>query len=582
MRRLNWTLVWLFVVGVAFVQAAELRDVSWKCKGTGDCSVVYLFNAASGLPSYFQKYDSDRQVLKVAFSNTSISVEPNTWPIQAAATGLKSLTIKNETSAKGTPLLVLEWAVGRDVHADNNPVTLENDGRFVMKLATHSPLISWDLLDANKKLAKSKPVVKPAEKAVSKPIVAPMVTGPIKAAKAAPVKPELKAKTPLVQPVSPVVVQAPVAAELAMKDASLPQSLVALSWLRGYGVEQFVIQFQGEAPKNIHLSDSSLVIPLPKASHPSATVQLTSSSLIKEMRMAKASLSGYDLILKFKSGAMQVLTRGPRIWVQANVATSPGLETWSIGSTGVTHHLYDGGSGEDELQSLDQFAQGISKQPISTSQTFLLRKGARDLIVVEENAVLRDAPNEVGKQLQVLKFGDHLQSIELENLYYKVKINDVTGYVNRRLVSYPDELSHLQSEKLQQLATVQKKQREAFDSAGVSADSMLNFDNPGEDRITYSSFGRRDPFIELKGVVNAGINIDGVELVGIIWDAEIPMVLLTDSRNPGVSYTLKEGDNILNGKVLKITQDEVLFLINEFGVSRRYTMTLPDKYGGKK
>ena len=34
--------------------------------------------------------------------------------------------------------------------------------------------------------------------------------------------------------------------------------------------------------------------------------------------------------------------------------------------------------------------------------------------------------------------------------------------------------------------------------------------------------------------------------------------------------------------LLKITQDEVLFLINEVGISRRYTMSLPDKYGGKQ
>jgi len=38
----------------------------------------------------------------------------------------------------------------------------------------------------------------------------------------------------------------------------------------------------------------------------------------------------------------------------------------------------------------------------------------------------------------------------------------------------------------------------------------------------------------------------------------------------------------LNGKVLKITETDVLFLIQEFGVSRRYSMGLPDKYGGKK
>jgi len=49
-----------------------------------------------------------------------------------------------------------------------------------------------------------------------------------------------------------------------------------------------------------------------------------------------------------------------------------------------------------------------------------------------------------------------------------------------------------------------------------------------------------------------------------------------------VSYTIKEGDKIMNGKVLKITQTDVLFLIQEFGVSRRYSMGLPDKFGGQK
>jgi len=86
----------------------------------------------------------------------------------------------------------------------------------------------------------------------------------------------------------------------------------------------------------------------------------------------------------------------------------------------------------------------------------------------------------------------------------------------------------------------------------------------------------------VKGLADDGINIDQVELAGIIWEAEEPMALLSDTKVPGVSYTVKEGDKILNGKVLKISQNDVLFLIQEFGVSRRYTMTLPDKYGGKK
>jgi hypothetical protein len=103
-----------------------------------------------------------------------------------------------------------------------------------------------------------------------------------------------------------------------------------------------------------------------------------------------------------------------------------------------------------------------------------------------------------------------------------------------------------------------------------------------EDRVTYSSFGRRDQFVEIKGLVEEGINIDQVELVGIIWEAEEPVAILVESKNPSVSYTIKEGDKIMNGKVLKITQTDVLFLIQEFGVSRRYSMGLPDKFGGQK
>ena len=85
--------------------------------------------------------------------------------------------------------------------------------------------------------------------------------------------------------------------------------------------------------------------------------------------------------------------------------------------------------------------------------------------------------------------------------------------------------------------------------------------------------------MEIKGLMEEGINIDQVELVGIIWESDVPMAILVDAKNPNVSYTVKEGDRILNGKVLKITQTDVLFLLQEFGVSRRYSMSLPDQYG---
>jgi len=566
MNRSLWTIVLTALVAVG-AGAAELRDVSWKCKA-GDCALSFVFDPAGGLPSYFQKYDASRQILKVAFATTGIKIPPGSWTIDGASKGLRALTLKQDVSSKGTPLLVFEWQVGSDIVGDKNPVELEKSGRFVIKLPTKNPTKDWILSVA----AKAKP------QAVRADVVAPLPPPAIPAPKTAKVKVEVAAPI-----VAPVIV--PTVSESTFKTANLVPGIVEISWIRGFGMEQFSVQLQEDAPPTITRTDSSIVIPLKKNAKIGVLFAAVGSGLVRDVRVNKAALNCVELILNLKPASSQLLVHGTHVWLQAAVPTNPGLEVWNVDSKGSHHRLFDESVSDDELQSLDNFAQGISKAPISTSQTFQLKKGSRDLIVVEENCIMREAPSEVANSLVQLKFGDHLQSLDLTGLYYKVKYNEVTGYVNRRMVSYPDELSHVQTEKLLQLVNSQKAALASAKAAGIpeGGDSLsVDFEDPDADRITYSSLGRRDPFIELKGVVNEGINIDGVELVGIIWESEVPMVVLTDSRNPGVSYTLKEGDSILNGKVLKITQDEVMFLISEFGVSRRYTMTLPDKYGGKK
>ena len=144
-------------------------------------------------------------------------------------------------------------------------------------------------------------------------------------------------------------------------------------------------------------------------------------------------------------------------------------------------------------------------------------------------------------------------------------------------MGFYDELTSVQAERLKQVDLDRGTNLTANTGAITS-----QLDGLYEDKVTYSSFGRRDPFVEVKGLVEEGININQVELVGIIWESDVPMAILVDTKNPSISYTLKEDDKILNGKVLKITQTDVLFLIQEFGVSRRYTMGLPDKFGGQK
>ena len=227
------------------------------------------------------------------------------------------------------------------------------------------------------------------------------------------------------------------------------------------------------------------------------------------------------------------------------------------------------------VESFDEFSKGMDaekKKIVSVAQSFGLRRVARNLIVVSETTPLLASPSEKAEELDMLNFGVRLEDLDLNGLYYKVRLGSKVGYVNRRAVSFPDELSAVQSERLKQLA---------LEQGGTLDTNAVHFDHPIEERVSYSSFGRRDPFIEVKGLMEEGINIDQVELVGIIWESEFPLAILADSKNPEISYTVKEGDRILNGKVLKITQTDVLFLLQEFGVSRRYSMSLPDLYGSK-
>ena len=177
-----------------------------------------------------------------------------------------------------------------------------------------------------------------------------------------------------------------------------------------------------------------------------------------------------------------------------------------------------------------------------------------------------------------LVFGDRLVSLDMVGLYRKVQYGNRVGYVDRRSVGFFDELSSVQEERLKQV----DKERGTDLTASTAPTVGSQLEGLYEDRVTYSSFGRRDPFVEVDGLVEEGINIDQVELVGIIWESDVPVAILVESKNPSISYTVKEGDKILNGKVLKITQTDVLFLIQEFGVSRRYSMGLPDKIGGQQ
>jgi hypothetical protein len=348
--------------------------------------------------------------------------------------------------------------------------------------------------------------------------------------------------------------------------------------LIGSGMEQF--RLVAESPveiQNVSGPDKNSVLTVGLAGPSKSPVfRIGAGSLVKSVMWGA---NGLKIQLKGSIKPVIVVQDGALILQIAEKGLNKdGFIFWSAQPNGI--FVRDWMKAVEDKPNFDAFVKNLdkdSKKIISGSQTFHLRPVIRELIVVADEIEFFAAPNENSQVMQRLVFGDRLVSLDMNGQYRKVQYGNRVGYVDRRSVGFFDELSSVQEERLKQ---VDKDRGTDLTTNSSTVGSQL--DGLYEDRVTYSSFGRRDPFVDVDGLVEEGINIDQVELVGIIWESDIPMAILVEAKNPSVSYTVKEGDKILNGKVLKITQTDVLFLIQEFGVSRRYSMGLPDKLGGQK
>ncbi|MCQ2061355.1 MAG: hypothetical protein MJY47_07200, partial [Fibrobacter sp.] len=362
--------------------------------------------------------------------------------------------------------------------------------------------------------------------------------------------------------------------------SALIPGIKEMTVLIGSGMEQF--RLVAEAPvdiKNVNGPDkaSAITVGLPGPAK-SPVFNVGAGSLVKSVTWAA---NGLKIQLQAGATPTMLVQEGVLVLQVAESAIKKdGFVFWSAVPTGIFTRNWVKSASEEKV-TFDSFVSKYdedSKKIITGAQTFHLRPVPKELIVVADEIELFASPSDSSQVLKRLVFGDRLVSMDLTGLYCKVRIPDGrVGYVNKRSVGYMDELSAVQAERLKQ---VDKERGENLTETANATGSQL--DGLYQDRVTYSSFGRRDPFVDIKGLVEEGINIDQVELVGIIFESDVPMAILVDSKNPSISYTIKEGDKILNGKVLKITQTDVLFLIQEFGVSRRYSMGLPDKFGGQK
>ena len=596
--------VLLFLAFAVVAGAAQIKDMKFVCDAK-KCGIEFQFASEDDLPTFFQKYDASGKKLTVGFSGTEFALGDGNYDIDATSEWVKSMRVFRE-KYRGMDFLKIEMAVGPSLASDKNEISLDNSN-FLLKLKgnkgkawTLSKIFAEKKKAADKAAAEEKKRLAEEKKAAEKQALEDKKA----AAKAAAeekkrLAEEKKAAEKAALEEKKRLAEEKKAAEKAAKEeakrmaeeqknldkaikeggaiSALLPSVKEFTVLMGSGMEQFrLVTDDAIDIKYVSGPDKASIITVGVAGPQKSPVfKIGAGSLVKSVTWGANGLKlqlpvGLRPVMLVQDGALVLQTTESAI-------KKDGFIFWSARPDGI--FVRDWMKAADANQSFDSFVNKYdkdSKKIVSGAQVFHLKPVVRELIVVEDEIDMYAGPNDNSQVINRLVFGDRLVNLDLVGLYYKVQSGARVGFVNRRSVSYKDELSAVQQERLKQV----DKERGELAEGTVTIASQL--DGMYEDRVTYSSFGRRDPFVEVKGLVEEGINIDQVELVGIIWESDVPMAILVESKNPSISYTLKEGDKILNGKVLKITETDVLFLIQEFGVSRRYSMGLPDKYGGKK
>ena len=598
----------LMVAAVASF-AAQVKDVKFSCDSKG-CKIAFAFASDKNLPTFFQKYDAKSGKLTLAFSESSFALGEGVFNIENDSKFVKSVRVYSETF-RGTRFLKFDLNVGSAITSDKNEISLnKSDFEVAFKAKggkswTMTKILAEEKKAAGKISAEEKKAAekqaaldkKAAEKAAAeekkrlaeeKKAAEKQAALDKKAAEkaAAEEKKRLAAEKKAAEKAAKEeelrLAEMQKQLDKAVKDggaisALLPR-LKEMTVLIGSGMEQF--RMAADAPielKQVSGPDKSSIITVSMAGPKKSPVfKVGAGSMVKSVTWGT---DGIKIQLQAGVSPVVMVQEGSLILqVAENAIKKDGFVFWSAQPKGI--YVRDWMKSVEEKPNFDSFIkkwESDSKKIVSGSQTFHLRPVIRELIVVADEIEFFAAPNDNAQVLQRLVFGDRLVSLDINGLFRKVQYGNRIGYVNKRAVSFFDELSSVQAERLKQ---VDQERGTASETANAVAGSQL--DALYEDRVTYSSFGRRDPFVEIKGLVEEGINVDQVELMGIIWESEVPMAIVVESKNPSISYTLKEGDKVLNGKVLKITQTDVLFLIQEFGVSRRYSMGLPDKFGGNK
>ena len=114
-------------------------------------------------------------------------------------------------------------------------------------------------------------------------------------------------------------------------------------------------------------------------------------------------------------------------------------------------------------------------------------------------------------------------------------------------------------------------QDEEQSSAGQVAPAELIY---RREKFVYPTDSRRNPFVSLLTLTDAGPQFEDLDLVGVIFGGSVGSVATLIDRATDKRYRVRRGDSVGNASVVEIRPDAVVFRVTQFGITRSETLSI--------
>ena len=143
---------------------------------------------------------------------------------------------------------------------------------------------------------------------------------------------------------------------------------------------------------------------------------------------------------------------------------------------------------------------------------------------------------------------------------------------------FSPERDKASTEKAEIFKLITSANEEEGEEGEIDSAMIDSLENIGEAlnwvRAFYSDRGNTDPFVPLltgAETQEKRLNVDLAELSGIIWIKDKYLAIVKEGNR---GFVLKEGDMVVGGKVLNITDSSISFILRKFGERTKVTLSL--------